>query len=400
MSESEKQIQAEIVRQAEEWLKESVAQYFGQIPDPRRRTKSIMHKLIDVIFMALCAMLAGARDIPAMALYVKEKQQWFTKILNLSRGVPSENTIWWMFMLIKPAEFERAFSQWIQAVAERIGGVIAIDGKTLRGTADADHLDATVHMVSAWSSSCNFTLAQLKVDDKSNEITAIPKILDAIDIRGAVVTLDAMGCQTKITEKIVVNEGDYLLAVKENQAKLYAEIKNYFSQVEDDNLELAECQLFRSTNENEKEKHGRKEERKVYATGAIGFLPQKDEWKGLQSIVCIRSKRTVREKTTEEVRYYISSLPPNAEQQGNVARTHWGIENKVHWILDVAFKEDTIRARAGNIAENLAVLRHIALNMLKNDKETKLSIAKKQFKAAINNDYVLKLIGLLVNRKT
>lgn len=399
MSEKEKEIKAEILEQAAEWLKESVLQYFGHMADPRRRAQSIQHKLLDIIFMALCAMLSGARDLPSIALYAKEKEQWFTQILNLKNGVPSENTFWWVFMLIRPTEFEQGFVQWIRVVVGRIGGVIAIDGKTLRGTVGSDHLGSSVHMVSAWASMCNFTLAQLKVDDKSNEITAIPKLLDMIDIRGAIVTIDAMGCQTKIAGKIIDNGGDYLLAVKENQPHLYYELQNYFNQVEDDNLEIAECQLFHSTNENEKEKHGRKEERKVYTTGAIDFLPQRNEWKGLQSIVCIRSKRTIKEKTTEEARYYISSVAPNAEQQGNAARAHWGIENKVHWILDVGFKEDTIKAKVGNIAENLAVLRHIALNVLKNDKETKLSIAKKQFKAAINNEYVLKLLGSMFEKK-
>jgi predicted transposase YbfD/YdcC len=399
MSAKENEVKAEIHEQVAEWLKESVLQYFGHMTDPRRRSRSVLHKLLDIIFMALCAMLSGARDLPSIALYVKEKEQWFTQILNLKKGVPSENTFWWVFMLINPSEFEQGFVQWIQIVAERVGGIVAIDGKTLRGTVDADHLHSSVHMVSAWSSMCNFTLAQLKVEDKSNEITAIPKLLDMIDIKGSIVTIDAMGCQTKIVEKIIANGGDYLLAVKENQPHLYYELQNYFNQVKDEDLEIAECQLFHSSNETEKEKHGRKEERKVYSTGAINFLPQKNEWKGLQSIVCIRSKRTIKEKTTEEARYYISSTPPNAAQQGIAARIHWGIENKVNWMLDVGFREDTIRAKAGNIAENLAVLRHMALNVLKNDKETKLSIAKKQFKAAINNEYVLKLLRSIFKRK-
>ena len=183
-----------------------------------------------------------------------------------------------------------------------------------------------------------------------------------------------------------------MLAVKENQPLLHAELETYFSQVEDNNLEDAECQLHISTNAEEKEKHGRIEERKVYSTGAIDFLPQKNDWKGIQSIICIRSKRTIKKETSEAVRYYISSTPPNAEQQGKHVRSHWGIESNVHWMLDVGFLEDKLKAKSGHIAENLAVMRHISLNLLKHEKETKLSIAKKRFKAALSDNYLIKLM--------
>jgi predicted transposase YbfD/YdcC len=247
-------------------------------------------------------------------------------------------------------------------------------------------------MVSAWGSNSNFTLAQVKVDGKSNEVTAIPKLLDMMNIEGALVTIDAIGCQTAIAERIVDNGGDYILGLKENQPTLYDEVVNYFSQVNDDELKEAECQLFESSNKQEKEKHGRIEERKVYATGAIDFLPRKDEFKKLQSIICVCSKRTIGDKTSKEKRYYISSLLPDPERQGNAIRSHWGIENRVHWILDVTFDEDKLKAKTGHIAENLAVIRHIVMNLLKNDKKTKGSIAKKRFKAALNEAYFLEVL--------
>lgn len=375
-----------------EKIRSSINENFGTVVDPRR-SGSVVHKLLDVFFIALCAILSGANDLPDITLYAKQKEEWLISFLNLKKGIPCETTFWWVFRMIKPKELQNAFINWMKSMVGTVKGVISIDGKALRGTADPDHKNSFVHMVSAWSSQCNLTLGQLKVDGKSNEITAIPELLDKLDIEGAVVTIDAMGCQTKIAEKIIDLGGDYILAVKENQPNLYYEIETYFSQVEDDNLESAECQLHVSTNAEEKEKHGRIEERKVYSTDAIDFLPQKNDWKGLKSIICIRSKRMIKEKASEEVRYYIASTPAGAEQQGKEIRTHWGIENKVHWVLDVGFLEDKLKAKSGHIAENLAVMRHVSLNLLKCDKTTKLSIVKKRFKSALNQDYLVHVLN-------
>ena len=378
-------------------IKEGIDHHFGGITDPRR-PRGVTYKLLDIFFMTLCAVLSGAETVEAIAIYAKEKKDWLKGFLNLAGDVPSYNTFWWVFVLIRPADLQECFVQWAKTVAPLSKGEgIAIDGKALRGTADPDNPNSFVHMVSAWASNSNFTLGQLKVEGKSNEITAIPKLLDMIDIKDAVVTIDAIGCQTKIAAKIVDAGGDYILAVKENQPNLYDEIEHYFNNVSDSELELAECKLFESDNTEEKEKHGRIEKRKVYTTGAIEeLLPQMHEWKGLKSIVCVHSFRTIKEKTTDERRYYISSLVPEPERLGNGIRSHWGVENKVHWILDVGFLEDKLKAKAGFIAENLAVVRHIALNLLKKDTTTKYSVANKRLKAALNPDYLPQLLKGLV----
>lgn len=392
MNRTENDASVNEIESISEKIRSSINENFGTVVDPRR-SGSVSHKLLDVFFIALCAILSGANDLPDITLYAKQKEEWLISFLNLKKGIPCETTFWWVFRLIKPKELQNAFVNWMKSMVGTVKGVIAIDGKALRGTADHDHKNSFVHMVSAWSSQCNLTLGQLKVNGKSNEITAIPELLDMLDIEGAVVTIGAIGCQTKISEKIIDLGGDYILAVKENQPNLYYEIATYFSQVEDENLESAECQLHISTNAEEKEKHGRIEERKVYSSDAIDFLPQKNDWKGLKSIICIRSKRTIKTKTSEEVRYYIASTPASAEQQGKEIRTHWGIENKVHWVLDVGFLEDKLKAKSGHIAENLAVMRHISLNLLKCDKTTKLSIVKKRFKSALNQDYLVHVLN-------
>jgi len=383
------------IEQNSELIKKTVDQCFGQITD-FRRLNSIKYKLVDIIFITLCAVLCGADDLDAVAVYAQEKKGWLKSFLNLE-NVPSYTTFWWAFVLLKPEELECCFIQWVQSViALKTGRHISVDGKALRGTSNPNKPNSFVHMVSAWASNSNFTLGQVKVDGKSNEITAIPKLLDMIDIEGAVVTIDAMGCQTAIAEKIIDNGGHYVLALKENQPGLYDEIVNYFNQVEDDDLENAACKVFEANNELEKENHGRVEERKVYATSAIDFLLEKNKWKNLRSIACVDSKRIVKGHTSREKRYYISCLPPDPERLGNLIRSHWGIENKVHWILDVAFQEDQLKAKTGHIAENLAVIRHMALNLLKRDKSGKASIVKKRFKAALNESYLTELLnGLL-----
>lgn len=374
-------------------IKATVVQHFGQLTDPRR-TNSTTYSLVEIIFITVCAVLCGAEDLDDVATFAQEKQDWLKSFLDNADAVPCYSTFWWIFVLLKPEELERCFVEWVQAlVSLKPGENIAIDGKALRGTTDAKNPNSFVHMVSAWGSNSNFTLGQVKVDGKSNEITAIPKLLDMIDIEGALVTIDAIGCQTAIAAKIVDNGGDYILGLKENQPHLYDEVVNYFSQVTDDVLEEAECQLFETSNKLEKEKHGRIEKRKVYATGAIDFLPQKDDFKKLQSIVCVYSKRTIEGKTSEEKRYYISSIQPDPERQGEAIRSHWGIENRVHWILDVTFDEDKLKARTGHIAENLAVVRRIVVNLLKIDKKTKGSIAKKRYKAALNEKYFLEVLA-------
>lgn len=399
MTDEHKAARQREIEQASKPLKESIDQYFAPMVDPRR-SNSVQHKLIDIFFITLCATLAGANTIESITMYAAERKDWLIKFLNLQNGIPSYNTFWWVFVLLKPSEFQECFIKWVQAIAPLTKGEnVAIDGKALRGTSIPDDPNSFVHMVSAWGANSNLTLGQFKVDGKSNEITAIPKLLDMIDITGAVVTIDAIGCQTKIAEKIINNGGDYMLALKENQQHLFDEVEHYFNLVDENNLGDGECQLFSSDNSQEKEKHGRIEKRLVYTTSEIdSLLLHKDDWKGIQSIVCVHSFRTIKGKTSEEKRYYITSLPSLAERIGGVIRSHWGIENKVHWTLDVGFLEDKLKARAGNIAANLAVLRHLSLNLLKMDKTTKRSIENKRFKAALNNDYLEDLLKGLIKK--
>lgn len=389
MTKKDQSNRQEEIEKAGSSIKAAVDRHFGDLTDPRR-AGSTRHRLLDVMFITLCAMLCGANDLDAIVVYAKEKETWLKQFLNLSRGVPCYGTFWWVFALLNPSELEKCFVKWVRSIVTlEKNENIAIDGKALRGTTNPDQSNSFINMVSAWSSSSNFTLAQMKVDGKSNEITAIPQLLDTMEIEGAVITIDAIGCQTKITKKIVDNDADYIIGIKENQKGLYDEVVNYFDQVKDNDLENAECLMMETSNALEKEKHGRVEERKIYTTGAIDFLPQKNEWAGLKSIVCVHSKRELAGKISKEKRYYISSLIPDPKQQGNCIRSHWGIENRVHWVLDFAFQEDKLKAKAGNIGENMAVMRHVSLNLLKAEKSSKASIPKKRFKAALNEDYLL-----------
>jgi predicted transposase YbfD/YdcC len=373
-------------------IQESIDEHFGSIEDSRR-VGSTHYRLIDIIFITICAILCSANDLKGIVIYANAKKEWLMKVLNLYE-LPSYSTFWWTFVLLNPSKIQKAFVNWTRSITGSLNDDnIAIDGKALRGTSKPGKANSFVHMVSAWSAKYNFTLAQQKVDGKSNEITAIPKLLDMLDLNGAHVTIDAMGCQTEIAKKIIENGGDYTLALKENQQNLYDECENFFNQVNEENLLDAECQFVEMNNNIENEKHGRIEKRKIYTTGSIDFLPKKEEWKNLQSIVCVHSTRQINEKVSEERRYYISSLPSNPNRQARAIRSHWGIENTVHWILDVGFQEDKLKAKAGNIAENLAVIRHVCLNLLKKDKFTRAGIANKRLKAALDQEYLLHLLS-------
>ncbi len=270
-----------------------------------------------------------------------------------------------------------------------MGKVIAVDGKSLRGTARDGEANSFVHMVSAWAAESGLTLGQRKVDGKSNEITAIPALLELIDIEGTVVSIDAMGTQTAIAELIIKQEADYLLALKENHPTLYWEVENYFNQALVYGNEGLDYHLF----EEEDSGHGRKEARRVYVAKEVDFLGElKRQWRGLQTIVCVESERMLSGNATTSRRYYITSLPPDPEFLGESIRSHWGIENKVHWILDVALREDAQKARLGHIAANMALVRRMALNLLSSEKSTRRGIATKRLKAAWSKDYLLKVL--------
>ena len=329
-------------------------------------------------------MLSGAESWNEIEGYGKAKHAWFKSFLTLPGGIPSHDTFNRVISALDPAELETGFVAWVSSIAKLTAGeVVAIDGKALRGTREAGKA-TVVHMVSAWASANNLVLAQRKVDAKSNEITAIPKLLAALELSGTVVTIDAMGCQRAIAEKIVGKNADYILAVKENQGHLLEEIKDSFQMLAADAVQTEiDCA------------HGRVERRRCSVIADLSLIEKAREWSSLQGLVRIQSERYHKAagKTEREIRYYITSLKPDARRLNKAIRQHWGIENKLHWALDVSFGEDLDRKRQQNSAQNFSLLNRMALNLLRQDKSTKLGIKGKRLKAGWDNDYLLQLLA-------
>ena len=298
-----------------------------------------------------------------MALYASRKKEWLALVLDLANGVPSYTTFWTVFALLNPVALEKSFVHWVRSrVNLKVDDVVSIDGKALRGRVKQGQPHSFVHIVSACAAANHLTLGQLKVDGKSNEITAIPQLLEVLDIEGTIVTIDAMGCQTGIAEKIVEKKANYVLALKGNQGMMADEVGNYFTQAEAANFEGISSDAVGSKDAG----HGRVEEREVYVVDELDWLPQKDEWKNLKSIVMVVSKRLLPDQPPSiEKRYYLSSLLACALNIAHAIRSHWGIENQAHWVLDVALREDEQKANGGNIAENISLMRRMALNLLK-----------------------------------
>jgi len=374
-------------------FRKSLEEHFGCLDDYRRQG-SIRYRLIDILFITICAVISGANDLKAVAMYAQRKRRWLSSTLALEDDVPSYTTFWTIFVLLSPVALEQCFVQWVQSkigANTPDGHNVSIDGKAQRGTAKKGEPHSFVHIVSAWAATHNLTLGQLKVDGKSNEITAIPKLLDMIDVAGATITIDAMGCQTAIAEKIVDKGGDYVLALKGNQGHLSDEVENYFVQAEQIDFEGVSCDAVGSKHF----AHGRIEMREIYITEDIAWLQQKEEWKNLKSLIMVKSERIIPGRSTStERRYYISSLLADALRVANIIRGHWGIENRVHWILDVAFREDEQNANAGNIAENMSMIRRISLNLLKQEMTTKCGIEIKRQMAGWDDEYLLKVLGV------
>lgn len=370
-------------------LKRSISDNFAELKDPRRET-SVTHQLMDILFISICAITSGSNDLKAVAEYAKSKREWLTKVLDLRHGVPSYNVLWLLFRLIKPDSLNECFGKWMKSTALSKAKAIAIDGKAQRGTATDGEPNSFIHIVSAWAVQNQLTLAQLKVDSKSNEITAIPKLLELIDISDCVVTIDAMGAQTDIADLIISGGGDYVFSLKGNQGKLHAEIINYFDQA----LVYGEDGSEFTSSYTQEVGHGRYEKREIFVTDKIDFLSQKSRWKGIKMIACIHSTRINKGKQTVEKRYYITSLTATAEELARHIRGHWGIENQAHWVLDVAYREDRQRAKAGHIAENLSVMRRISLNYIKQDTTVKAGVEIKRQKAGWDTAYLLHLLGI------
>jgi predicted transposase YbfD/YdcC len=371
---------------------------FADLEDPRiERTK--LHRLMDILVIAICGVIGGAETWNDIEEWGRTKEGWLRGFLELPNGIPSHDTFRRVFCLLDPQQFQACFVSWIQSAYTVTGGqVIAIDGKTLRRSHDRTAGKAAIHMVSAWAEVNRVVLAQTKVDDKSNEITAVPELLNVLELAGCIVTLDALGCQKEFTRVIRAKGADYVLAVKENQGHLYEDIKDLF----DTEFEQAipfkgiahdYCQTINKD-------HGRIEIRQCWTIcdqEYLNYVRNRDDWEGLSAIAVVRAERRYADKREIEHRFYISSLPGDASLLLRATRSHWGIENCVHWVLDVIFHEDDSRMRKDNSPQNFAILRHIALNLIRQEHTSKRSLKGKRLKAAWSDDYLQAVLSGLLN---
>ena len=354
----------------EKELAGSLVEHFSGLSDPRSGNAK-QHLFLEMLIIAICAVICGADGWSDIELFGNNKKEWLKTFLELPKGIPSHDTFGRVFAKIKPEEFQKHFIEWVQAVEKlTTGQVIGIDGKQLRRSHDHELGKAAIYMVSAWATANQLVLGQRKVEDKSNEITAIPELLNLLEITGCIVTIDAIGTQTEIAKTIIDAGGDYLLSVKDNQGHLLDDIEYLFTVDAAKGFEQVPHSYAKTVNKG----HGRIETRECWAIDNeeyLSFLRKRDSWKGLKSIVRIVAQRQINEKIEIQTRYFISSLPADANVILKAKRDHWKIENQVHWVLDIAFREDQSRVRKDHGPENLAVLRHMALNLLKNEKTAK-----------------------------
>jgi predicted transposase YbfD/YdcC len=368
---------------------ENLAQYFGAIEDPRCSGK-VGHRLLDILVIAVCAVVACAESWCDIALYGRSKLAWLKTFLELANGIPSHDTFRRVFMLIDPDAFEAGFTAWTGSlVAGFEREVVAIDGKTLRRSFDHGREQSPLHLVSAWASEQGLVLGQRCVDGKSNEITAIPALLDQLALQNSIVTLDAMGCQTVIAERILARGGDYLLTLKGNHPLAHTAVVEHFDQhcFGRDASARADCDAFDDT-------HGRLVRRRVFASTDAAALEALSSWPGLHTVLAVEAIRSVNgvPKVESEIRYFLSSCRDDPAILGQAIRSHWAIENALHWVLDVTFREDDSRVRDQRAARNFAVLRKIALNLVGRDRSAKASVRAKRKKAAWNDRYMLQLL--------
>lgn len=368
-------------------------EHFSSLPDPRvERTKR--HVLLDILAITICGTVAGCNSFPQIHAYAKAKEAWLKTFLALPHGIPCEHTFRRVFAALDPEAFHTCFAAWVKAVTHVLEGVVAVDGKTSRHTYDRARGTSPLHTVSAWATETHLVLGQVKTADRSNEITAIPELLRLLALEGCLVTIDAMGCQTAIAQAILESGADYLLAVKGNQETLAQDVQEEFQAAQTDGFAHLEHTYHQTVDKG----HGRVEVRECWHTPDVSGLDPQGRWPALSGMVMCRHTRTVAGETSIETRYYITSRNGlTAAQALEAVRSHWGIENCLHWVLDTAFLDDASRLRTDHGPENLETVRHWALNLVRGDKETKGSIQTKRLKAGWDDDYLRKLLTTIHN---
>ena len=362
--------------------------YFAALADPRLEDRCD-HKLIDILFIAICAVICGADGFTDMEEFGLAKEIWLRQFLELPNGIPSHDTFGRVLARLNPKAFQQCFLDWVRAVAKITDQeIVPIDGKTLRRSHDKANGQRAIELVSAWRRSHRLMLGQIKVAADSNEITAVPQLLRLLELKGCIVTLDALHCQKDTAAEILKQEADYVLALKGNQSSLYNEVESFFDAIVNERTFGYEI----SQHETVDGEHGRIETRRYWQVNAPDYVKEKAAWPGLVSVGMIEARRELNGQTSQEKRYYLSSLGVDAKRFAEAARGHWSIENSLHWILDMVFREDDSRVRVGHAAENFGLLRRMAVNLLQQEKTLKRGVKTKRLKAALDDRYLLKVL--------
>jgi predicted transposase YbfD/YdcC len=367
---------------AEDFSTIAFLNYFSDIEDPRL-DRHKLYPLNEIFLTTLCAKICDAESWEDIQDFGEAKLEFLRNYLPYENGIPSHDTLARVFSLIDPKQFKNCFVNWVENIQKELPEFVSIDGKTLRGSYDNETDQKAIHMVSAFASNTRLVLGQEKVKEKSNEITAIPKLLEVLFLKGAVVTIDAMGCQKTIAEKIREKGADYLLALKGNQGDLNNDVRTYFEGESDEKLDV-----YKSYDKG----HGRIEIRQYKVSQNIDWIEQKSEWKDLKCIVEVDSIRIIKDKETNEKRYFISSLEGTAEEIGKAIRSHWSVENQLHWVLDVTFNEDKSRIRKRNGPENMAIIKHVVLNLIRQNNDNKTSLKRRRRRAIYRDDYLAQIL--------